>query len=191
MWKMAITISNKPKLMSSRGCCVWPTLKSPKLFSLQHIFAWKITWTINRKSSATQCICSTKVFVYKLLNNRWILGLKYLPYSLILYVLSTEIIQTGTKDCNVCFQVICSPFNISHVMITSPCYLVWLCVSAFLSPAGLPDKWARLWERGDDEDEAGCWATETHRTNAKRRWRGRRQVIAQQEPAQYQPAIVK
>lgn len=50
------------------------------------------------------------------------------------------------------------------------------CVCVFLPLAERPDKRAWLRDPGDDEDEAGCRETETHRTNAERRWRGRRGV---------------
>lgn len=68
-----------------------------------------------------------------------------------------------------------------------PSLTVRIFVSLF--PAELPDKWAWLWDFGDDEDEAGCGATETHRTNAERRWRGRYQVVAQQESVRHQLAV--
>lgn len=55
-----------------------------------------------------------------------------------------------------------------------------------MSPLGSPVKRARLRERGDDEDEAGCRASEAHRANATRRRGGKCQVLAPGDPARRQ-----
>lgn len=55
------------------------------------------------------------------------------------------------------------------------CLMPRVCV--FLPLAERPDKRAGLRDPGDDEDEAGCRETETHRANAERRRRGRRVIV--------------